>query len=109
MVTLFYTLIYIFFFEVLEIDLRFYVFLGWGIFILIRGFLGYRFKPLNYLNLFDISLSSDNYYELASVILFLSYFYLKKGILMNVTTLITFPSLTIFIYYSSIINNKGEQ
>lgn len=108
MITLFYTFIYIFLFEFLEINLKFYVFLGWGIFVLIKGFLGYRFEPLNYLNLFKISLSNDNYYELVSVILFLFYFYLKKEILTNMTTIITFPSLVIFIFYSSVINDKRE-
>lgn len=100
MVRLFYTVLYILCFQVLNISTNFYIIVGLGLLALIGGILGHKFRPLNYLKMFDIKIQKDNYFELFAIILFLGYYYYRLDILSAYSSLITFPSSVILMFYS---------
>lgn len=108
MINIFYTTLYIFLYQFSEIDLNYYVFLGISIMVIVKGLNGHKFSPFRYLKIFDIKYSSKNILEMFACVEFFVYYYLKNGVINNLESIVTLPSLIIFFYFASFISLNEE-
>ncbi|CAM2754439.1 hypothetical protein [Erysipelothrix tonsillarum] len=87
--------------------MKYYIFLGISIIVVAKGLYGYKFKPLRYLKMFEMEYSFQNLLELFACAMFLIYYYIKIGSIIDADSIITLPSLIIFFYFSVFISEDG--
>lgn len=95
MVTIIFTLLYILFFELLKIDLKYYVIL---ISIMIIVYKSLHNIEINIFDVIDFQFEFYNLFEIISAFCFMGYFYLKNHIILDFYSILNFIVFNVFFY-----------
>lgn len=100
MVVLLLTLVYVLFFEIMNMDLRLYIMLFIVLASMYKSSKKQKISLFNFLDFYPIEINSHRIIEFSSSLLFFLYFYIKTNVPFNITFLITlFTFSTLFYYY----------